>query len=60
MLFRFNHSGVAHNEPLKFNIKTIETVVEPKPLPGSNLGLILGLTFGGLVIVAVGAFLFIR
>lgn len=40
MLFRFNHSGVAHNEPLKFSIKTIETVVEPKPLPGSNLGLI--------------------
>lgn len=55
---------------MKFDISVAHKIAKPGPKPkpkdekeegdGSDLGLILGLTFGGLALVLIGAFFFIR
>lgn len=38
----------------------MEIVPDAIAVPKSKLGLILGLTFGGLVLVGIGAFFYLR
>jgi len=48
------------NFPIDLSVTTTELVPTPVELPKSKLGLILGLTIGGLLLVGLGAFFFIR
>jgi len=60
MLFRFAYTAELSDEPVKVVLEAKEIYPNPINSGKSDLPLILGLTFGGIIFMLIGAWFYVR